>query len=67
MGGTLLTTLRCREERYLILLSASVSDNSGNSPQMQHHLVNNIRPTSSYVLSLFLELFLQNFTIFYHF
>ena len=27
-------TLRCREKRYPVLLSASVSDNSGNSPQM---------------------------------
>ena len=27
-------TLRCRNERYPVLLSASVSDNSGNSPQM---------------------------------
>ena len=27
-------TLRCREERYPVLLSASVSDNSGNSAKM---------------------------------
>ena len=27
-------TFPCREERYPLLLSASVSDNSGNSPQM---------------------------------
>ena len=29
-----IVTLRCREKRYPVLLSASVSDNSGNSPQM---------------------------------
>ena len=27
-------TLHCREERYPVLLSASVSDNSSNSPQV---------------------------------